>query len=102
MKNLKKILGINLVIMLVYNLIVMGLFFAGASSSDGYASLAILIILMYVVGFHVTVVLIISIARFVKRDMDMGKAHLLAALVILIVGFSSCWGNAALFGGMGF
>ena len=88
--------------MLVYNLIVMGLIFADGSSSNGYESLAILLILMNVVGLHTAVTVVISIVYFVKHNKDLGKAHLLAALVILIIGFSFCWGNAALFDGMGF
>lgn len=93
MENLKKIVGINLAIMLVYTLLMQ----AWAQSVDEhYISLGVLLFTMYIVGAHVVVNLVVSLFYFFKNNKDMAKAFLLSTVIVLLVGFSSCWGNAML------
>ncbi len=94
MKNFGKILGYNLIILLVYTVAIH--LMTGNGGLNGENSLAIMIMMMLAVGFHVLVVFIISMVNFSKGAKDFGKSYLLASLLILVIGFSACWGSAAI------
>jgi len=91
--QLKKIVGINLLIILLYSVLIR----LYADTSNLYeAEFFILIISVYPVGIQVTINLLVSIVYFFKSNSDMGKAFLLSTIIVLLVGFSSCWGNVML------
>lgn len=90
MQTLKKIAGINLLILLVYTAIV---FF---SNLDTGGSLTILVVLMVIIGIHVFINLVLGIIFFTQKDNERGRAFLLSALIVLVVGFSSCFGSGLL------
>jgi hypothetical protein len=95
-KQLKKIVGINLVILLVYTILIQVWEISGEGID--HAGLATLIFMMIAIGAQVAINLIISVIYFLKNNSDLGKAFLLSTIVVLLVGFSSCWGSAMLLG----
>jgi hypothetical protein len=92
MQQIKRIAGINLVILLVYMALV-NISFLG---EKGEAALGVLIIAMVLIGIHAGLLFITSIVLFLKRS-DYAKAFLLSSLVVLIIGFSACWGSASFY-----
>ena len=93
MNYLAKTAGWNLLAILVYSLLIRIISF-GMSGNDHGMSIAIFSALA--VGLHVAVCLVVSIAEFSSKRSDTGRAWLLSSLVVLVVGFSACIGNASL------
>jgi len=91
MNSLKRIAGINLVIILVYSALI-----RLASGTGNGASMSIAIMSAYAVGIHVLICLVITTFGFLDKNKDMGKAWLLSAGIVLVIGFSVCLGNASL------
>jgi len=91
MKSLSRIVGINLIILAIYTLII---HFSNTLDHSNDAFLGILILSILPIAIHVIVNIIIAIVFFAKNNLPMGKAFLLSALVVLIIGFSTCWGSA--------
>lgn len=92
MNSFKKIVGINLLILLVYSLLIR---FASMGSSPGDVSMSIAIFSAFAVGAHVLVSLVISLAKFADNNREGGRAWLGATGLVLLVGFSVCLGNAS-------
>jgi hypothetical protein len=90
MSDLKKIVGINLLILVIYSLLI------HFTSSGGEEELVILVLSAFAVGGHVAITVIVALVYFFSRNAPMGKAFLLSALVVLVVGFSACLGSAAM------
>ena len=93
MNALKKIGGINLLILLVYTLI---LGVATHESSGQYKGLGTMMALALVISIHVCVTVIMSIYYFVRSNKANGKAYLLSGLLVLVVGFSACIGAGSI------
>jgi hypothetical protein len=91
MTSLKKIAGVNLVILLIYSILIHVL-----SGGGRDASLGIMIMSAFVIGSHVIICLIITAATYGNKNKELGKAWLLSTGIVLLVGFSTCLGNAAL------
>jgi hypothetical protein len=89
MKYLKKIVLINLVILAVYMGIINLSFI-----NDSEGELAILIVAAFGIGAQVTVNFVISLIRIILKKED-GLGFLLASIIILAIGFSSCMANVA-------
>jgi len=89
MKHLEKIVGINLLVMLIYSVVIR------FSLPADERALGILIVSAWVVGLHVAVNLVISLV-YVGDKQHLGKAWLLSTGIVLLVGFSTCLGNAML------
>lgn len=87
----KKAIVVNLLILIGYTLYV-----NLSAENGGDRALGILIILAFLIGIHVFINFIISIAAFMRKDKATGKTFLLNAGIILLVGFSSCWGSASI------
>jgi hypothetical protein len=94
MNQVKKVVGINLIILLVYT-IIYGI--GGMMESGQYKGMGAMIMMMMAVGAHVGILLLISIIRFASKNKESGRAFLLSGLLVLLVGFSACWGVASLF-----
>lgn len=87
--NFSKKIGINLLIILVGTTLV-------NKSCDHYSHSAIIYNCM-LVSAHVFVCFLISLYWFIRKRWSEGQAYLLASLVVLAVGFSSCLGGERLF-----
>ncbi|HMI61492.1 MAG TPA: hypothetical protein VK518_11295 [Puia sp.] len=48
------------------------------------------------VGMHVLICLVAAGGSYSNKKKDLGKAWLLSAGIVLLVGFSTCLGNASL------
>jgi hypothetical protein len=80
---------INLVILAVYMGIINLSFI-----NDSEGELAILIVAAFGIGAQVTVNFVISLIRIILKKED-GLGFLLASIIILAIGFSSCMANVA-------
>lgn len=88
MNSLKKVAGYNLLAILIYSVLI---HFAAGRDDTG-----IMIYSAFVVGAHVLIGFVCSLGYFASREKEMGRAWLLSTLLVLLVGFSACLGNAAL------
>jgi len=93
MKSLKRIAGINLLVILVYSVLIRIMSMGGGHNEEG---LAVMILSAFAVGIHVITCLIASGVSYSDKKKEVGKAWLLSAGIVLLVGFSTCLGNAAL------
>jgi hypothetical protein len=83
MKN--KIVGVNLMILLIYTILI----FAFSSGSE--KGLGVLIGLAFCIAIHSGLNLIFAIVSFIQKFKEEGKSFLLSALLIVLIGFPSCW-----------
>lgn len=93
MKYLKKVAGYNLLAILVYSILIRAV--SGGGGPDD-KNLGILLFSAIAVGIHVLVCLVMSGLIHSGEDNALGKAWLLSAGIVLVVGCSACLGNAAL------
>ncbi len=88
-----RLLRTNLLILLGYAVLIqVSSFFQGND-----AGMLVLILMMFAVGAHVSVLIIGSLGQAIAKNN--GKAAvqwLLNALLIGLIGFGTCWGGAAL------
>lgn len=80
----------NLWLLLAYNIV------SHLVYPEQYDALAVAITLCFAIGIHTIVLVILAIYSFVVKDNEMGRKHLIAALVILVIGFSTCFGGMTL------
>lgn len=101
MKDLGKVLRTHLLVVLAYSILIMLVSYLTMRGNSGYDGPALFyaFIMLYVVGAHVGVTLIIMIVKFVKGQKELGISHLISLLVVGIIGFSSCLGGSVLLGG---
>jgi len=92
MKPLKKIAGINLAVLFAYSVLIRVL--NGGGEHGG--SMGILLMSAVVVGLHVLICLIVSAVTYGDKSKELGRAWLLSSGIVLLVGFSTCLGNASL------
>lgn len=101
MKYLGKVLRLHLLILLGYSLVIMlGSYFTmrGGSGYDTPA-LYFAFLMLYALGAHLAVMLIITIVRFVQGQNELGISHLISIVLVGVIGFSSCLGGSVLLGG---
>ena len=94
MKDIKKIAGINLAVLLAYSAIIR--LINGGGGTHGDEGLGILIMSAFTIAAHVLVNLVMVIVCFANQKKELGWSWLLSAGLVLLVGFSTCWGNASL------
>ena len=92
MNHVKRPLLNNLMILLAYTA-VSGLL---TSRSSDHKGLGAMMLIAMLVGLHNLILLTISIVKFIRYDKPGGKAYLLSALLVLLIGFSACYGVGAL------
>lgn len=93
MKTLHKIFLINIGIMTCYNAIV----WTNAYQSHAHQSkLGATILLAFVLGAHILLAFIIGTHHHQENNREAAKAWYLSMLVILLVGFSFCFGGASI------
>ena len=83
MREFKIIGGINLLILIIYTVFL-------KISDNPHDSLAIGIYSAMLIAIHVIVNIIASLVYFGNKNKALGKAYLLSAALILLVGFSTC------------
>ncbi len=86
MEDIKKIAGVNLVILVVYSALC-------TFSGDPYVPL---VFMAFGVGMHTIILFFISLYHFVRKENALGRTFLLTGALILVIGFSSCFGVAAI------
>jgi hypothetical protein len=89
MKDIRKIAGINLVIMFAYMVVI------NLTSTGQERELAVLLLSAFAVGIHVAISVLIAVIFFIQKN-PMAKAFLLSAGLVLVIGFSSCLGSVAI------
>jgi len=92
MKPINKIAGINLAVLLIYSLLIR--LANRGNANDG--ALGIMIMSAFVIGFHVVICLIVAAVTYGGKHGESAKAWLLSSGIVLLVGFSTCLGNANL------
>jgi len=92
MKDFGKIVGYNLLAILIYSAVI-----RLVVNGD---SMGIAIMSAFVGGEPVLVIVIVSGVKAGSAGKSNARAWLLAALVVLLVGFSTCLGNASLTSGL--
>ena len=101
MKPMRKVAMWNMIILLIYSIVIFSLIFLPDRSSDHMIGLGFMIMMMFAVAIHATINLFIAIFLFARAtDNDLAKAFLASSGLVLLVGFSTCWGGAALGGGI--
>ena len=94
MEKTKKIVTINLIILV---LLMSLMFFPSLSTrGGGHNELGFAIGAMFVIGVQVLVNLIAAGYNWFKNKKELGKAYLLSMFIVLIIGFSACFGGASL------
>ena len=87
MSDIKKIVGINLCIMLAYMVLI------NITSIGQERELAVVVFSAFAVGVHVAISVLVAIIFFIQKN---PKAFLLSAGLVLLIGFSACLGSTAL------
>lgn len=83
-----KILLINLLILFAYMAIITVVFDA-----------AVLVISILPIAIHIFINLGLFIA-FIRKEKNLAYTYLLSAVLILLIGFPSCWGLSSISGGI--
>lgn len=85
MEQIKKIIGLNLVILVIYTILIQLI-----AKDD----LGILLVTFYTVMAHALINgILTTFFLFKDQDSPLSKAFFLSTALIILVGFSSCWGN---------
>ncbi len=91
MKALNKSLIIgNLIVLLIYTALLFSQ--GGLTGMLGSAML---------IAVQVSLNIIAAIYCFIKKDRQLGKSFLLSAGLVLLIGFSTCWGGVMIDGKLG-
>jgi len=90
MTDFRKIAAYNLIALLIYTVM------ANIAATGKERQLGVMILLAGLVSLHVAGNLLAAIVFFIQRNNTKGRAFLLSALIVLLIGFSACWGSASL------
>jgi hypothetical protein len=91
MNKLGRVAGINLLILFCYMVLIYV-----SNQGTGEAELGILLLAAFSIAVHVFLNFVLGIYFVFKQDKAMGRAFLLSAGIVLVVGFSSCFGAVSL------
>jgi uncharacterized membrane protein len=91
MKPFKRIVGINLLGMFAYSALIRLVNFREKDHA-----MDILIMSAFAVGLHVLICGVVSGAFYARNKNELGKAWILSTGIVLLIGFSTCLGNASL------
>lgn len=90
MNDLKKTAGYNLLIMVAYTLL-----FSVLSTGNQW-QMGFMILMAALISIQAGLNFIVSLIFFAKRDKVRGRNFLLSSLIVLVIGFSTCFGVASL------
>lgn len=91
MKPLTKIAGINLLILLTYSALIRLVNGRGEGQAMG-----ILMMSAFAVGLHVFICAVIGATFYGEKNKELRRAWFLSMGIVLLIGFSTCLGNASL------
>jgi hypothetical protein len=94
MNSIKKVAGINLLILIVYTLLIN---LVSTNTGGGEAGLGVAILMMVAVILHVGVLMLAMLIFFISKKNVEGRTFLLSALIILVIGFSACLGSMSFY-----
>ena len=94
MNNSGKLIGINLLILLIYSALFLGGFW---TDKGQYAGMGFGIFMMMAIAIHALVLLIIGIVLLVRKQRERGLAFIISMFVVLLVGFSACFGGMSIY-----
>jgi hypothetical protein len=95
MNSIKKVAGINLLILIAYTLLIN--LVGNGGGGGGEAGLGVAILMMIAVILHVGVLLLAMLIFFLSKKNVEGRTFLLSALIILVIGFSACLGSMSFY-----
>ncbi len=90
MSEIKRIAGMNLLILILYMAII---HFTCKTDKEG---MSVLIVSALAITLHIFILLINCILNFIHGHKANGRAYLLSVFLILVIGFSTCLGSASL------
>ncbi len=90
MSNLKLIPGINLLVLLLYTV------FINITSTGSERSLGVAVSMAFCITAQVAINLMASLIKFSTHEPALGRSYLLSAGIVLLIGFSACFGTAGL------
>jgi hypothetical protein len=90
MNELKKTGGYNLLIMVAYTAL-----FSVLSTGKEW-QLSFMILMAALISIQAGLNFIVSLIFFVQKDKARGRNFLLSSLIVLVIGFSTCFGVASL------
>ena len=93
MKPLQEILLLNFAVMLIF---MVSFYFLSKCSDAVDPGMTLAMLMMFVIPFQVLINLILSTIQFFSKKKSEGGYFLLAAVLVLVVGFSACWGAATM------
>lgn len=93
MNSIKKVAGINLLILLAYTLLCNLV----SNSNGNEKGLEVAILMMVAVILHVGVLLLAMLIFFINKKNVEGRTFLLSALIVLVIGFSACLGSMSFY-----
>ena len=89
MTPFKKVAGANLLILLIYTVVIHN------SVSVHDKQFEIMILMVYAVGLQVIINFITAIIFYFMKMEDFGRAFLSSSGLVLLIGFSTCFGSAS-------
>jgi uncharacterized membrane protein YozB (DUF420 family) len=93
MNSIKKVVGINLLILLAYTLLCNLV----SNSNGNERGMEVAILMMVAVVIHVGILLLAMLIFFIRKNNAEGRTFLLSALIVLVIGFSACLGSTSLY-----
>jgi hypothetical protein len=90
MKEITKVVGINLMVLLAYTVILM------VATEVRREDLGFPILMMLLIGGHAIVCLLTAIVLFIMQKPNYGVAFIVAFLAVPLIGASFCFGGIAL------
>ena len=93
MKPLTEILLLNFAAMLIF---MISFYFLAKWSEAVVPGVVVAGLMFFIIPLQALINLILSTIGFYSKDKREGSYFLLSALMVLVVGFSACWGAATL------
>ncbi len=93
MNSIKKVVGINILVLIAYTLLINLL----SNNNGNERGMEVAILMMVAVAIHVGILLLAMLIYFVSRKNAEGRTFLLSALIVLVIGFSACLGSLSFY-----
>jgi hypothetical protein len=95
MKKLKKIAGINIMIIIIFSVLAQLYMYIDGYGGE-HAGLGLVVTSLAFLLAQGGINLLASIYFFLKDNSELGKIYLLSSVIVFVVGMSSCFGNIIL------
>ncbi len=91
-----KIVSINLAMLVSYTILVNVVILQDGTS--GEEPLRVMWLLMFLIGFHTVANTLIALVLWLCKRRELADGFFLSMALVLVIGFSLCWGGLALSG----